>query len=296
MKNNIMISIVLPVYNGERYLDESIGSCIAQTHQNFELLIIDDKSTDGSLAIARNWAQRDTRIKIIHNEKNLKLPSSLNRGFEEAKGDYFTWTSDDNFYEPCALSKMLESIYDVDFVYSHYWILDENKNKKTRERPPKLYCQNIFIINIIGACFLYKAEIHKAVQGYSPNLLLYEDYDFWLKAYTTGFKFKLVNEFLYTYRIHPNSLSSTMGAVKIEEGSYRLSVYYALKAQKRNPSKWTLPALEALLYRHNFFTSEEFKAYVVAMYKTMPLKFIMYLPLAIWKCFIIYLRRILGIV
>lgn len=101
-----LISIVLPVYNGEKYLRESIDSILAQTYKNWELLIVDDCSTDSSSEIAKEYVSKDRRIYYYHNENNLRLPRNLNKGFSLARGNYLTWTSDDNRFKPTALEKM----------------------------------------------------------------------------------------------------------------------------------------------------------------------------------------------
>ena len=100
------VSIVLPTYNGEDYLRESIESVISQTFTDWELIIVNDCSTDSTPKIAEAYAAKDCRIRVIHNEKNQKLPNSLNIGFESASGDYLTWTSDDNIFHHEALIKM----------------------------------------------------------------------------------------------------------------------------------------------------------------------------------------------
>ena len=104
---NPKISVILPSYNGERYLAQSIQSVIDQTETDWELIIVNDCSTDSTLEIATKFAKIDRRIKVISNEKNSKLPASLNEGFRRAKGKYLTWTSDDNYYKPDALKKLL---------------------------------------------------------------------------------------------------------------------------------------------------------------------------------------------
>ena len=101
------VSIVLPVYNGEVYLRQAIESVLAQTYENWELIIVDDCSTDGSPAIMDEYAGWDARIKVVHNKENQKLPESLNIGFRQAEGDYFAWTSDDNMYKPDAIETMV---------------------------------------------------------------------------------------------------------------------------------------------------------------------------------------------
>src|SRR5688572_20908989 len=109
-RSEAMVSIVLPTFNGSRYLAESIESCLAQTYRAWELIIVDDCSTDETPSIIKSFEARDSRIRSIRNQKNLKLPGSLNAGFAEAKGALFTWTSDDNLYRPNALEVMVAEI------------------------------------------------------------------------------------------------------------------------------------------------------------------------------------------
>ena len=124
MKNNIQqpnVSIILPVYNGARYLAQAIDSCLNQTYRNIELIIVDDCSTDETPAIVRSYT--DPRIRYVRNKTNRRLPQSLNIGFALATGEYLTWTSDDNEFLPHAIETMLKILMEdkaVDFVYSDY--------------------------------------------------------------------------------------------------------------------------------------------------------------------------------
>ena len=100
------VSIVLPTYNGEKFIKESIESVLNQTFEDWELIIVDDCSTDGTLEIIKEYLKKDYRIHLIHNETNRKLPLSLNIGFRKSMGEYLTWTSDDNIYHADAIEKM----------------------------------------------------------------------------------------------------------------------------------------------------------------------------------------------
>ena len=102
-----VVSIVMPVYNGEKYLRQSIASVVNQTFKDWNLIIVDDCSTDSSPEIMNEYAKADDRIQVIHNEVNSKIPASLNNGFEEAAGRYFTWTSDDIYMSRMLLRKWL---------------------------------------------------------------------------------------------------------------------------------------------------------------------------------------------
>lgn len=97
------VSIILPVYNGERYLEQSIRSVLNQTYTDLELVIVNDCSTDYTETIIMKFVNEDKRVKYIRNDENMKLPGSLNVGFSHATGEYYTWTSDDNMYQEQAV-------------------------------------------------------------------------------------------------------------------------------------------------------------------------------------------------
>lgn len=116
------VSIVLPTYNGERYIRASIESILNQTYKDWELIIVNDASIDSTIDIVNEYVQRDSRIRVITNSTNKKLPESLNIGFESTSGEYLTWTSDDNMYKPKAIEFMvnhLDNHSDVDMVSWH---------------------------------------------------------------------------------------------------------------------------------------------------------------------------------
>lgn len=207
---NPLISIVLPTYNGAKYLDESIQSCLSQTYGNWELIIIDDCSTDGvTPALVDAWAKRDSRIHTFHNSVNRRLPASLNIGFSQARGEFFTWTSDDNRFAPDALAVMIKALLgrpSTDLVYAGYDLID-GTGKKTGQvstRP----LEDLWMTSVVGACFLYRSHVHTALGGYDENLFLAEDYDFWLRA-SCRFKMEPLSEILYEYRYHEGALTST---------------------------------------------------------------------------------------
>lgn len=180
---------------------------LSQTYKNLEVIIVNDCSTDKTSEILVEFARQDSRIKIINNNINMKLPRTLNIGFAEAKGDYFTWTSDDNLYKNNAIERMvsvLETNSDIDMVYANYTAIDANGNEtyKVRLEEP----EELVIGNIIGACFLYTKNIARKVGDYDVNLFLAEDYDYWIRIFREG-KILHMDENLYYYRKHNNSLT-----------------------------------------------------------------------------------------
>lgn len=209
---NDLISIVLPVYNGAKFLKESIDSIIAQTYTNWELLILDDCSTDETPEIALEYIKKDGRIKYYRNDVNLRLPNNLNKGFSLAKGDYLTWTSDDNRYRPMALQKMHDALcseQNIDFVFASCQIIDELGSPIEYILSNPNYQEVIVGSNCVGACFLYTRRVYNKVGEYNHEYILVEDFDYWQRA-LAHFNARALDEILYDYRWHPNTLTSTM--------------------------------------------------------------------------------------
>lgn len=206
--NKPQISVVLPTFNGARYLGEAIDSCCRQTYKDWELIIVDDASTDDTPHIVAKFVARDVRIRLIRHEKNLKLPAALNTGFAAAQGSYLTWSSDDNLYAPKALETMLDALGhhpDIDLVYADYTTIDDAGNQLERiaaGEPPGLVSGNV-----VGPCFLYRARVQSELQGYDETLFLAEDYDFWLRV-SSRFGLLHLRESMYYYRYHAGSLTA----------------------------------------------------------------------------------------
>lgn len=207
-----MVSIVLPVFNGERYLEQSINSCIAQSFVDWELIIVDDASTDSTSNIIDEFAKIDSRISKLRHKENKKLPGALNSGFALARGAYLTWTSDDNLYRPEALAEMvsfLEQHREFSVVYADYQVIDENGTSLNRFSVPPP--EELVLCNAIGACFLYRRAVHDLLNGYDESRFLVEDYDFWLRA---SQRFRIappLHTVLYDYRIHGKTLTARRG-------------------------------------------------------------------------------------
>lgn len=205
-----LISIILPVYNGEAYLSKAIDSILNQSFLNWELIIVNDCSTDQSLDIAKRYKEIDSRISIVENEINKKLPFSLNAGFLVAQGDYITWTSDDNVLKNNWLNVLLNTLEQTksDFVFSYYDIIDSD-GIKVKEQPVG-FVNELLFQNIIGPSFLGKASLFKD-NLYDVDLFRIEDYAFWLTN-LPFIKCHRVVESLYKYRVHGSSLTTAISS------------------------------------------------------------------------------------
>jgi len=258
-----LVSIVLPVHNGEQFLSISIESCIRQTYQNWELLIIDDESTDSSAEIAKMYAARDRRIHYYKNEKNLKLPRTLNRGFSLAKGEYLTWTSDDNYYRETALEKMVQVLDQKksSFVFATCSIINEKDEVMSAIAAPADYRHAIWDYDFVGACFMYTREVYEAIGDYDPNLFLCEDYDYWLRIFAR-FDVTYLPEDLYAYRRHGKALSATH-----KEGQYETMEKVLLKNFEKKKDAKTIDRF--YLYR-GLHRSRSLKKTFRAKYRYFP--------------------------
>ncbi len=203
--DNPKVSIVLPTYNGSRYIRQSIDSCLNQTYPNIELIIVDDGSTDSTPDIIK--AYTDPRIKYVRHVKNKGLPQALNTGFENVTGKYLTWTSDDNYYNLNAIEKELVFLKanSCSFVYCDFYRFTEDNLQAMQlvKLPDTLALEKS---NDVGPCVLYSREVLEKVGFFDTQAELAEDYDYWIRV-SKQFPMKHMAEVLYFYREHANSLS-----------------------------------------------------------------------------------------
>ena len=201
------VSIILPTHNGARFLPSSVQSCIEQTYQDWELIIVDDASTDETPREIEKLLKSEPRIRSFRHETNRKLPGALNTGFSRARGAYLTWTSDDNRYRPSALARMAEFLDarpEVDVVYTNHALIDERGEVVGyRAAGPT---RRLVFGNVIGPCFLFRRAVYEKLGDYAEDLYLAEDYDYWLRA-SSHFRLEPLDEDLYLYRHHSGSLS-----------------------------------------------------------------------------------------
>lgn len=207
-----VVTIVMPIYNGARYLGSAIHSVLRQQYSDWELICIDDASTDGSGAIIARHAAEDSRIRHLTNDRNLGLPATLNRGFSEARGELHSWTSDDNILRPNMIMKLvaeLEARPEADLAYAGYSVIDAAENILRYVSPPPM--EERWFCNPVGAAFLYRRHVTEALGGYDEQLFGAEDYDYWLRA-AHQFQMVPVDSDLYLYRRHDRSLTDQRSA------------------------------------------------------------------------------------
>ena len=171
---NNLVSIVMPVYNSEKFLNNSINDILNQTYKNFEFIIVDDGSTDRSLQIIKNFSEKDKRIKVF-TKKNGGTGSALNLGFENATGKYGTWVSSDDIKYPNFLEtlvKILDENEECKFTFSAHDEFYENKfDEKVYLKffplekigPLDDFLKISHVFCITGICFMFDMQLKKYV-------------------------------------------------------------------------------------------------------------------------------------
>ncbi|MBN4004798.1 CHAT domain-containing protein [Nostoc sp. LPT] len=206
------ISIVIVNYNRASYLQEAIASVLAQTWQDFDLLIWDDGSTDRSMAIANNYAQQDGRVRVVqahHQGYTAALKAAINL----TNGTYIGLVDSDDILAPTALAqtaKVLNSHPDTGFVYTDYLNIDPNsKVIGYGHRCGIPYSQEGLLVNFMTFHFrLIRRSVYDQVGGVNKSFRCAQDYDLCLRLSEVA-QVRRVPEPLYLYRIHSQSISTT---------------------------------------------------------------------------------------
>lgn len=205
------ISVILPVHNGEAYLKETIDSILSQTYTNFELIVINDGSTDSSEQIILSYT--DSRIVYLKNETNLKLIATLNRGIQAAKGKYIARMDADDRCHPTRFAKqvkLLESNREIGVCGSWARLIDGQGNRIGRIKnacsPGLLRCLLFFTCPLLHPSVMGKACVFKD-NAYDPEMLHIEDMELWNRLSGKGILFANIPEFLIDYRWHSSNIS-----------------------------------------------------------------------------------------
>ncbi|WP_168415530.1 glycosyltransferase family 2 protein [Acinetobacter indicus] len=200
------ISIGIPIYNAESYLADAIKSVLAQTYPYWELILVDDGSTDNSLEIAQEFAAKDNRIRIISDGLNKKLPARLNQIIKEAKYDYIARMDADDLMDPRRLELQLEVLKsnNIDLVTTGLYSIGENNEIQGKRILKNYQMQPEQILNgltnLLHASLLAKKEWCLR-NLYKEDNVLAEDYELWLTAsIKNDLKYIVIEKPLYFYR------------------------------------------------------------------------------------------------
>lgn len=233
-----LVSVVLPHFNDADRLSEAVASVVAQSYENWELIIVDDGSSMDITAIAGK-VPKDGRIRLVH-QSHQGLPQALSNGFEYARGEFRTWTSSDNRMQPGMLEALVSAIdaQKLDMVYANYAIIGDDgallRNSSFRIHNQSSRDSSIIVLptdvsrlrtekdNFIGPSFLYRAWCGVVLGPYDGEMGV-EDYSYWMEM-SRWFRVARLSDPTpqYLYRVHRNSLSSQAHRHQIFEKAERL--------------------------------------------------------------------------
>ena len=230
---NPLVSVIMPAYNVEKYIEAAIRSVLSQTYTNWELLVLDDGSTDGTAEIAENFVKADPRIRLLHNPQNMGVARTRNHGFDTAKGDWAALLDSDDVWRSDKLEKQLAAAKrsGAEIIYSSYSMMDKNGKKMSEFIVPErtsysamleknvLDCSTVLLSRNIFSEYRFSTEYY------------HEDYAFWLQLLRLGFTAFGCKDALMDYRIQHGSRSSN----KLRSAKRRWLVYR--KAEKLSFAK-----------------------------------------------------------
>ncbi len=221
MKSNPLVCVYIPVYNGEKYLALTLGSLLCQTYQNIEFIIVNDGSTDTSLEIATNFAQKDSRIKILSHSKNLGLSAARNTGWQSAheSAKYLLNHDCDDISYPQKIEhqvRFLENNPNVSAVGCFCRYINElnvDIGFPLLEWKPERIRKTFGIFNsMVVSATLVRREVFSVLGKFRAEYGGCDDYDFWNRMLLHGFTLRNIPEFLHDIRIHSVSFSNVHAA------------------------------------------------------------------------------------
>lgn len=219
-----MISVVMPVYNASRFLEQAVDSVLAQSHKNFELILVDDCSTDDSLELARSYEKLDSRIRVIESPVNQGVAKTRNTGIAEARGEYIALLDSDDVWLDTKLEKQLELIKrtGASIAYCSYDFIDENSclTGKPFLVPPETDFRKMLKSSVIScSTALIEAGLLQA-HPFNPEYY-HEDYVLWMELLRIPVKTAGDPEVLAHYRQVGGSRSNN----KLNAAKERWKIY-----------------------------------------------------------------------
>lgn len=254
------VSIIIPAYNAVRYLSATVESVLAQTVTDWEMVIVDDGSTDETLSCAKGWAEKDSRIRYIH-QANAGVSAARNRGFAEVHADYIAFLDADDVWEPDALETLLTALEKQPAVLASYGLSrymdaeghlirigEQEAHQRDRygiqngrlvrwplDRPTTFEVE-IFMdyLPTPGIALVRHSALEKAGL-FDSNIRFWEDWDLWLRICLIG-DMAFVNKHVLRYRIHESNVSHNSVASSEGEQYVRRKILASLASdvERRN--------------------------------------------------------------
>jgi glycosyltransferase involved in cell wall biosynthesis len=215
------ISLVVPIYNVESYIEKCLISIKVQSFKDFECICVDDCGNDNSIAIAQNFVDIDSRFKIVHHDKNRGLSAARNTGIENAKGELIVFVDSDDWVDNLFLEQVVKGFENnnIDSVWYNARVVSEKNNNFTTIFNSRLFesdegflditPKNINLFPDFAWNKAYKKEVLDRYNLRFCEGLYFEDSEFYIKAYTNFSKIYYIRKPLYNYRQRENSIVSS---------------------------------------------------------------------------------------
>jgi glycosyltransferase involved in cell wall biosynthesis len=208
------VSVITPAWNAERFIGDAIASVLAQTFTNWEMVIVDDGSTDGTAALVETYAARNPRIRLLR-QQNAGPSAARNHAMREARGSFFAFLDSDDRWTPEFLRAQVEVFgrYPDTALVTANGVFDGGPFDGRPMKPVTTLCPTLPLTEIITdetAVFImtvFRREVFETIGGFDETQWTSEDYDFWLRAAIAGFVFRRNPQPLGIYRVRGNSLS-----------------------------------------------------------------------------------------
>lgn len=224
-----LVSVLVPVYNVETYLLESLESIAKQTYKNLEVIVIDDGSSDKTFQLAKYFSKRDARFKVYRNEKNMRIVETLNKGLQLAKGNFIARCDGDDIMDHQRIQRQYEFLIkhpDIALVGCSFRTIDETGRYLRDVRYPggkALIAKLLPFCSPVSHIWLARREVYDTIGPY--RLASVEDYDFLLRANLAGFGLDNIEEYFgMQVRVRAGNTVSQYGIVQRRLFNYAKSV------------------------------------------------------------------------
>ena len=221
--NTELVSIITPSYNSAKFISETIESVLAQSYKNWEMIIVDDLSSDNSTDLIEKYTLTDPRIKLIRLKINSGPAIARNTAIELARGRYIAFLDADDLWLSKKLEKQLQFMHEqsLAFSYSSYHLIDEEGNELGKFITKNSISYNSMLNTCSIGCLTAIYDTNKLGKILMPNIRKRQDYGLWLKILKEIKETKGILEPLATYRIVKNSVSSN----KLKAATYQWKIY-----------------------------------------------------------------------
>jgi glycosyltransferase involved in cell wall biosynthesis len=273
-----LVSILIQAYNGERYVRECLDSALAQTYENFEIIFLDDHSTDGTAAIVKEYVAREeatgsARLKYILPAKRLGIVEGRNELLRQAKGELLAWLDADDVYLPDKVKDEVEFLeaheefgvvycqigyfYDSDGVAAAAAKIYRHRNVPRSGSGPEMFACLLEKMFITNTAVMFRREIYKKLGGYRTDLGIVEDWEYFLRIAEAGYGIGFLDRDLVRYRLRSDSHTNFARQVEVQESAVK--IFEALR------ESGTLNPTDRARYRIDYWVARRYETYAIAL-------------------------------